>query len=399
MEILTMEHDASAHHVENVAPTDGGGGPGRDAAIERLSVRPAGERELEVRDNLLRLRELMTSGPDRSEAAALRWRRNFSWLTAGGDSHVDAADPDGVATLLVTRHEAVVLTTVIEAARMLEEELSGLGLEVIALPWHRPQDLATEIRRRAGDRVARDEDLEPSMAWLRAELCDAEQARLRSLALDTSRAVTDAFAGLRPGDSEFDAAARLAYQLLRRGVAAPVILAAADDRISRYRHPIPTLRPIDKCLMLVAVGERGGLHAAVSRMAWLRGEPGRDLQDRYAAAARIHSTLTRSSRPGASLASALVAGFEAYRREGFPDEWRLHHQGGVIGYKSREVVATPSVEGHLLANMALAWNPSITGTKVEETILINDMGEAEVLTLDLRWPTVEGVAGIGLPPT
>jgi Xaa-Pro dipeptidase len=355
---------------------------------------PLIDRPSEVRENLRRLRELLASRADGAEAGAFRWRRNFAWLTAGGDSHVDAANTDGVAILLVTADAAVVLTTVIEAARILEEEIAGLDLDVVSLPWHEPEAMIEEVRRRARWRVAWDGDLEPELAWIRAELNPREQARLRALAGETTRAVTDTFAELVPGDTEWWAAGRLAANLARQGIAAPVLLAAADARIGRYRHPIPTRAAIGESLMLVAVGERGGLHAAVTRMGWLQGRPDRERERRYESAVRIHGALAAASRPNVRLATALEAGIQSYAREGFPDEWRLHHQGGVIGYGSREVIATPSVQGTLRAGMALAWNPSISGVKVEETVLISDSGAIEVLTVDPRWPTSEDVADI-----
>jgi hypothetical protein len=37
--------------------------------------------------------------------------------------------------------------------------------------------------------------------------------------------------------------------------------------------------------------------------------------------------------------------------------------------------------------MALAWNPSLPGHKIEDTILVGDDG-VENLTIDPRWPTV-----------
>jgi hypothetical protein len=64
--------------------------------------------------------------------------------------------------------------------------------------------------------------------------------------------------------------------------------------------------------------------------------------------------------------------------EGFPEEWRRHHQGGLTGYGSREIIATPETAHLIQTGQAFAWNPSITGAKAEETFLLTDAG-AEVI--------------------
>lgn len=46
-----------------------------------------------------------------------------------------------------------------------------------------------------------------------------------------------------------------------------------------------------------------------------------------------------ATRPGRSLADAFANCQRYYVEAGFPDKWRLHHQGGMSGYASREVVA------------------------------------------------------------
>lgn len=41
----------------------------------------------------------------------------------------------------------------------------------------------------------------------------------------------------------------------------------------------------------------------------------------------------------------------------------------------------------LAADQGLAWNPSVTGTKSEDTILVTEAG-VEILTATGSWPTV-----------
>ena len=68
-----------------------------------------------------------------------------------------------------------------------------------------------------------------------------------------------------------------------------------------------------------------------------------------------------------------------YADAGFGDEWRSRHQGGLRGYRSREVIAAPGVDVEIEPGQAFAWNPSVVGAKAEETFLLHADGP-EVLT-------------------
>jgi len=95
------------------------------------------------------------------------------------------------------------------------------------------------------------------------------------------------------------------------------------------------------------------------------------------------------------LGGVLAAIQRAYGEVGFPGAWEEHHQGGVGGFRSREVLATPGHPLVLEAGMALAWNPSLAGAKVEDTFLLTEEGLLN-LTEDPSWPTV-AVGGRGRP--
>ena len=78
--------------------------------------------------------------------------------------------------------------------------------------------------------------------------------------------------------------------------------------------------------------------------------------------------------PGRTFADVFADIQTFYADADFPDEWRLHHQGGSTGYRSRETIATPSTHDEIQAGMAFAWNPSIAGAKAEETFLLGARG-------------------------
>jgi hypothetical protein len=87
---------------------------------------------------------------------------------------------------------------------------------------------------------------------------------------------------------------------------------------------------------------------------------------------------------------------QAYEARGYPDEWRRHHQGGLTGYKGREVFAVPDEPTPLPGSCAVAWNPSITGgAKSEDTALVSDE-RLEVLTRTPALPEID-VDGLARP--
>jgi Xaa-Pro aminopeptidase len=126
--------------------------------------------------------------------------------------------------------------------------------------------------------------------------------------------------------------------------------------------------------MLVVSAERGGLYANLTRFVELD-EPDSQLARRLAAVEEILERMRlEATRPGETLADAFRACGGFYRDAGYPDEIRLHHQGGLTGYASREVIATPRTADVIAVGQAFAWNPSITGAKAEETFVLTESG-------------------------
>ena len=66
----------------------------------------------------------------------------------------------------------------------------------------------------------------------------------------------------------------------------------------------------------------------------------------------------------------------------------FHHQGGPSGYGEREWLATPTGAEVIVNDQAFAWNPSIRGGKVEDTVILHD-GKIEALTDTPDLPLVE----------
>ncbi len=349
---------------------------------ERSTDGQARLRQQEFERRTEAVRELLERRGER--AALLTGRRNFAWLTVGGQNHVVLASEDGASSILVTPREVTVLAPINEADRIRDEELAELAIEVVALPWHDPEAIAREAASRSGASAdsggpADDGVLEADLMPLRARLGPLDHDRLRWLGRTALRALEATLAGLGPGTTEDDAAAQLLPRVASEGVRAPVLLVAADQRIERYRHPLPTGAPIHRRVMVVLVAERWGLHAAVTRFRELE-PPSGPLARRIAATAEVQATLHEATRVGRTLGDVFDAGRSAYAATGFPDEWRFHHQGGTIAYQGRERIVVPGDPTPIEAGMAFAWNPSINGTKAEDTFLLGEESEREIIT-------------------
>ncbi|GIW25411.1 Xaa-Pro peptidase family protein [Meiothermus sp.] len=298
---------------------------------------------------------------------------NFAWLTGGGDNTVVAFRP-AAAWLEVTPEALRLHASQIEAARLFDEETPGL--EVLRYPWYSPPTPQGP------------NDLEHDLTPLRLVLSPEEQARYRALGLDAATALGESLRFADPGWSEYDLAGAISEELLSKGIQPLVLLVAGEERLFRYRHPLPKQRPLGRLFMGVICGRRHGLFANVSRLRSFGHPEAKTLNEQVC---QVEAAALEASRPGATLGEVLEAVRSAYQAIGRAEEFENHHQGGLTGYKSREVLARPGNPTRLEVGMALAWNPSLPGAKVEDTFLLTETG-LENLTQDPTWPAFE-VAG------
>lgn len=330
-------------------------------------------------------------------------QHNFSWLTAGGTNGVDLSREPGAGALLVTNDgKRFVLANRIEMPRLLSEELAGdefSEFEPIEFPWEEEKACASYLATRAiallGNSAALGSDIgsgpeaapvEAELARCRSQLTSSEIERFRSLGQEAAQAISTLARELAPGETEREIARRAVDVLAARGMHAVVTLVAADERIQQFRHPVPTDRRWQKVVMIVVCARRGGLIASFTRIVCSGPVPD-ELRRRTLAAAHVNAKLLSATRPTTSGAELYRLAAATYAAEGYANEERLHHQGGATGYRTRDWLAHPSSLERVQTDQAFAWNPSITGTKVEETcIALND--GVEVLTATADWPQI-----------
>lgn len=339
---------------------------------------------------LIRIRQLLDE--QRLDAALFASTANFAWLTGGGDSHVGLASEVGPAAAVVTRDRVIVLCDNIEGPRLTAEEVADMAVDVHTFPWWegitepRVTEVAGSNRWLADIPMTGRPSIEPLMYPLRAELEETEVEAYRQLGIVTGLALQETASSVEIGQSEFEIGAELARNLIKRGATPTVLLIAADERISRFRHPIPTGRRVERMCMLVAGARMKGLICSATRLIHFGRLPG-DLADKHRAVCAIDAAMQAHTIPGEPVGAVMKAAIAAYADVGFPDEWRMHHQGGPTGYRPREFRATAQSEQIIIPDQPFAWNPSIAGTKSEDTILAREPAPV-VLTITPDWPTL-----------
>ena len=356
---------------------------------------PPAETLKEFEDKRRRLRDAM----EQTGVAAVQVQRteNLAWLTAGRvDRRVLLPSATGIATVLMLRNgDCFYLAPDNEATRLAEEDFAGLPFTAVAAPWHAADFTAEIARLTANGRLAADTsaDGDALLHALRATLVETEIARYRWLAAKLAAIATEVLKTLEPGTAESTMAARVSSALIERGIEPSVLLMAADERILRYKHAVTQLGVLQRFGMLNLCARRWGLCASITRFVHFGPMP-QQLADAFAVAAEVNAALLAATRAGATAAGLFATAAATYAAHGHPGEELRHHQGGATGYGEREWVATPGGAEQVQDAQAFAWNPSVAGGKVEDTVLLCN-GAIELLTRTPELPVVQtGVGGL-----
>ncbi len=352
----------------------------------------------EIKEKERRVRDLLRSKG--LKAVLLKRQANFSWMTGGGLNLVGITTEVGATTLLITEDSKFCISNNIEAPRMIDEEgLEKQGFKLRSFPWH--EDFETSIVKDLVGEGPVGSDvpfpnatvLAEEIARLRYSLTPEEIERYRWLGEKASVALEKTVMKTKKGEKESEVVGRLCKELWKDRIDPITLMSAADERISKFRHPVPTEKKIEKYLMLSVNARKWGLIVSLTRFVYF-GKLPQELKEKYEANVFIDCTFMAHTRPGVPAREVFQKGIDAYREKGYPEEWKLHHQGGSIGYTGRDYRVNFNTPDLVQENQAFTWNPSITGTKSEDTILAAPAGP-EMITLPILYPTLSmTVAGI-----
>ncbi|NMG21129.1 M24 family metallopeptidase [Brasilonema bromeliae] len=341
-----------------------------------------------------------------TEMQGLRLRGTdwFAWATAGASNTVLLTAETGVAEVLVTAQDAWVLTDEIEAQRLQDEELPA-NFKLHINPW------ADAARREAfvrdatnGGKVLSDsfaaalradrpiphveQQLPPSLQHHKRVMMSSELERYRQVGRKASVAMTEVLKAAKPTWTEYQLAGAGAEALWARGLHPALTLVAGERRLPLYRHATATGEQIGREAMLVFCARGYGLYANLTRFVCF-GALWDEQTELHRHVREIEAQALNLCKEGTSLNSVYHTLAQAYQQHGFNHAIREHHQGGTTGYLAREIVANPATTDTLAEGIAVAWNPSLPGAKVEDTFVILQDGQLENLTFDPNFPSTE----------
>jgi Xaa-Pro aminopeptidase len=344
----------------------------------------------EITSKLVQVRDLTVR--HNLDGVLLQRVSSLAWMTCGASTYVNTAQTEAEAVLLITPEDRHLFTNNIEATRLEKEAgLADQGWVFHIAPWFETNAALQELT--AGLRLGADGlfpgacDLSDEIAHLRADLSPEEGDRFLNLGHLCASAMDTAARAVCPGQTEYEIAGLLAGEAEKRGVQATVNLIATDERIFNFRHPLPTAKKLEHYVMLILCGRRHGLICSVTRFVYF-GHLQEQIRRKAEAVAHIDAAMIAATRPGRSLGQIFQVAVDAYGEAGYPGEWRLHHQGGLAGYEPRENIAKPGSTELVKVGQVYAWNPSITGAKSEDTILVGEQSN-EIITEMADWPFLE----------
>lgn len=341
-------------------------------------------------ENLEKLRSWL-SGTD-YDGVILARRDNFKWITKENANAVCTNTEAGVAYLVIRKDGQIDLVADSSDCPRMEKEQNTLGARAILVPWYEGMDAFfaayCEDGKYASDTgIAGTVNVQTELINVRMQLSGYELERYREIGQECAKIVEQTAMDAKPGQTEEEVANLLKARCIEKGISPDCVLVGSDERILDYRHPVPTDKKIEKSLLVVLGGEKYGLNISITRIVYFDEVPA-EIKERMAQTQKVFAAMQLVMKDGMSYQEYFAKVQEIYAQCGYPEEWKMHHQGGPTGYGCREFVVTPDCKLILKKNQAYAWNPTIQGTKCEETTYLGEQG-LEIFTKTDNWPRRE----------
>lgn len=300
--------------------------------------------------------------------AVLSLIENFAWITSGARSYVALTDSIGAAWALITLDDAYIITKNIETTRLKNEELPPSNFKIVEFEWF--ADPKESIKKIVDDQNILYEE-EPQFANFifnsRIRLSEYEVQKYNEVGEKSAIALEKAMLAIRPDMTEIQAKGIIENEVAAQGLDSLLVLVFGDESRVKYRHNLPRDVKIGKKCFASICAKKYGLVISSTRTIEFGKDP--EFEKQYLKNMEIEAQILDATYRLSSMGQIFFEIEKSYSSYGYPNEWKLHHQGGIAGYKTRELVATPHISFEITDGMSFAWNPTVTGTKLEDTYI------------------------------
>lgn len=316
---------------------------------------------------------------------------NFSWISAGGSNRVVVPREQGYGVVTITKDHIYMTAQVMDGQRIMEEELEGSGFEYVPLRWYE-QPVLDRALTLAGDKPVCDvaapgaECKERHIYDLHFPLMPDEIERMK-IAGELSDRILHKVAGqIRPDMIDSEVEAMLLYEYALHNMQCDVLLIGTEQRISKYRHPLPVGEKLGKYVFLHPAVRYRGLHCNVTRTIYFGDELPKDIQRAYDAVSYIEAYCMAQCEKHASWIDILNGQKKLLEQFGFADEWQNHYPGGRTGYFVCQADLALHASRRTMQNEAYDWFITVTGAKVEE-LSVNCEDGIHIFSNTGLWPS------------
>lgn len=240
--------------------------------------------------------------------------------------------------------------------------------------------LPTAERRFLGDTVGA----------LRASKDESEYKLLKMNALIDDETMRSAFAALKPGMSELEAADIIKLRFKEQGAAAEFVIVCFGENGAFPHHHSGTRRlKAGDAVLLDIGGRKDGYPSDMTRVGYC-GAPPEGFEDVVAVVERAVKAAVAAARPGVKASEVDRAARETIAAAGFGDRF-LHRTGHGLGIEVHErpyITSTSDVileAGNVFSIEPGIYLPGRFGVRLEEIVILRENG-AEVLSELERTP-------------
>lgn len=337
-----------------------------------------------------KLREYMTANG--YDAVILARRDNFAWFTFGGDNKIFYSMDTGYGVLLITRQSVSLIAQTMDVDRIYDDEMYGLDVEKVALKWNEDSREEKAISMVWGQRIAADVEMEgadfkrdeifalhlPYTAW--------EVERYEEVGKLTDEILKNVVDGIKQGQTEQQIAGAMLFEYAKHYSVPKVLLVGSDERIVKYRHPVPSDKKVEKTVLIHAATDIYGMHTNVTRMLCF-GEPPKKLKKDYDLLNTLLASACSLLKPGENLATIIEERQNILEEAGCGHEFFNHYPGAQTGYwfGSADAIVNNEI---IKETQCFDWFITVTGAKVEELVMAAPQG-GTVLSATGIWPVKE----------